>query len=76
MSRSGIRTIVTVALAGYGLYVATYLLPMLPGPAAPGLVALFAIPTFWLALLLQMSIDLIEWVVTPRGLKRGAEVRE
>ncbi len=46
MSRSGIRTIVTVALAGYGLYIATYLPAMLPGPAAPGLVALFAIQTF------------------------------
>jgi hypothetical protein len=37
---------VTVALAGYGLYVATYLSAMLPGPAAPGLVALFALQTF------------------------------
>ena len=46
MSRSGIRTIVTVALAGYGVYVASYLPAMLPGPAAPpGLVALFAIQT-------------------------------
>ena len=43
MSRSGIRAIVTVALAGYGLYVASYLPAMLPGPASPGLVALFAI---------------------------------
>jgi hypothetical protein len=46
MRRSGIRTIVTVALAGYGVYVATYLPAMLPGPAAPGLVALFALQTF------------------------------
>jgi hypothetical protein len=46
MSRSGIRTIVTVALAGYGLYVASYLPAMLPGPASPGLVALFALQTF------------------------------
>jgi hypothetical protein len=46
MSRSGIRTIVTVALAGYGLYVASYLPAMLPGPATPGLVALFALQTF------------------------------
>ena len=46
MSRSGLRTIVTVALAGYGVYVVTYLLAMLPGPAPPGLVALFAIQTF------------------------------
>jgi len=46
MSRSGIRTIVTVALAGYGLYVASYLPAMLPGPATPGLVALFAIQAF------------------------------
>jgi hypothetical protein len=46
MSRSGIRTIVTVALAGYGVYVASYLPAMLPGPATPGLVALFAIQTF------------------------------
>jgi hypothetical protein len=43
MSRSGIQTIVTVALAGYGLYVATYLPAMLSGQAAPGLVALFAL---------------------------------
>jgi hypothetical protein len=35
-----------VALAGYGLYVATYLPAMLPGQATPGLVALFAIQTF------------------------------
>ncbi len=46
MSRSGLRTIVTVALAGYGVYVATYLLAMLPGPAPPGLVALFALQAF------------------------------
>lgn len=46
MNRSGIRTIVTVALAGYGVYVATYLPSMLPGPTAPGLVALFAVQTF------------------------------
>jgi hypothetical protein len=46
MSRSGIRTIVTVALAGYGLCVASYLPAMLPGPASPGLVALFALQTF------------------------------
>ena len=35
-----------------------------------------AIPAALLALLLQLSIDMIEWAVTPRGLKRGAEVRE
>jgi osmoprotectant transport system permease protein len=35
-----------------------------------------AIPAALLALLLQLLIDMIEWVVTPRGLKRGAEVRE
>lgn len=46
MSRSGIRTIVTVALAGYGLYVASYLPAMFPGQAAPGLVALFALQAF------------------------------
>ena len=46
MNRSGIRTTVTVALAGYGVYVATYLPGMLPGPTAPGLVALFAVQTF------------------------------
>jgi hypothetical protein len=46
MSRSGIRTILTVALAGYGVYVASYLRAMLPGQAAPGLVALFALQTF------------------------------
>jgi hypothetical protein len=46
MSRSGIRTIVTVALAGYSVYVASYLPTMLPGPATPGLVALFAIQAF------------------------------
>ncbi len=46
MGRSGIRTIVTVALAGYGVYIATYLLAMLPGPAAPGLVVLFALQAF------------------------------
>ena len=33
-----------------------------------------AIPAALLALLLQWSIDLIEWLVTPRGLKRGAAV--
>jgi len=43
MSRSGIRTLISVALAGYGLYVASYLPAMLPGPAPPGLVALFAL---------------------------------
>jgi hypothetical protein len=46
MGRSGIRTIVTVALAGYGVYVASYLPAMLPGPATPGLLALFAIQAF------------------------------
>ena len=35
-----------------------------------------AIPAALLALLLQLLIDMIEWAVTPRGLKRGAEVRE
>jgi len=35
-----------------------------------------AIPAALLALLLQWSIDMIEWAVTPRGLRRGAEVRE
>src|SRR5580765_918615 len=43
MSRSGIRTIVAVALAGYGVYVASYLPGMLPGPATPGLLGLFAL---------------------------------
>ena len=43
MSRSGIRTIVTVALAGYALYVASYLPAMLPGPASPGLLLLFGL---------------------------------
>ena len=43
MTRSGTRTIVTVALAGYGVYVASYLPGMLPGQASPGLVALFFI---------------------------------
>ena len=45
MSRSGIRTIVTVTLAGYGVYVASYVPAMLP-PATPGLVALFALQAF------------------------------
>jgi osmoprotectant transport system permease protein len=35
-----------------------------------------AIPAALLALLLQGAIDLIEWAVVPRGLKRGAAVRE
>jgi osmoprotectant transport system permease protein len=35
-----------------------------------------AIPAALLALLLQLLIDMIEWAVTPRGLKRGAEVRD
>lgn len=35
-----------------------------------------AIPAALLALVLQWLIDFIEWAVTPRGLKRGAEVRE
>jgi hypothetical protein len=43
MSRSGIRTLIGVALAGYGLVVASYLPAMLPSPAPPGLVALFAL---------------------------------
>src|SRR4029077_20208315 len=34
-----------------------------------------AIPAAVLALLLQWLIDTIEWAVTPRGLKRGADVR-
>jgi osmoprotectant transport system permease protein len=34
-----------------------------------------AVPAALLALLLQWSIDVIEWMVTPRGLKRTAEVR-
>jgi hypothetical protein len=45
MSRSSIRAIVTVALAGYGLYIASYLPAMLPGPATPVLLALFALQT-------------------------------
>jgi hypothetical protein len=43
MRRSGIRTLITVALAGYGLYVASYLPMMLPGQSTPGLMALFAL---------------------------------
>src|SRR5262245_60930673 len=43
MRRSGIRTLITVALAGYGLYVASYLPTMLPGQSTPGLLALFAL---------------------------------
>ncbi len=35
-----------------------------------------AIPAALLALLLQTLIDIIEWAVTPRGLKRGAKVQE
>jgi osmoprotectant transport system permease protein len=35
-----------------------------------------AIPAALLALLLQFSIDLIEWVAIPRGLKRGPAVQE
>ena len=35
-----------------------------------------AIPAALLALLLQLLIDTIEWAVTPRGLKRGAEIRD
>ena len=35
-----------------------------------------AIPAALLALLLQWLIDVIEWAVTPRGLKRGADVRD
>ena len=35
-----------------------------------------AIPAALLALLLQSLIDMIEWAVTPRGLKRGSEIRE
>ncbi len=35
-----------------------------------------AIPAALLALLLQLSIDLIEWVVVPRGLKRRPAVQE
>ncbi|HWB12960.1 MAG TPA: glycine betaine ABC transporter substrate-binding protein [Pirellulales bacterium] len=34
-----------------------------------------AIPAAVLALLLQWSIDMIEWVITPRGLKRQTETR-
>ncbi len=35
-----------------------------------------AIPAAMLALLLQWLIDIIEWAVTPRGLKRGVVVRD
>ncbi|MBI2823332.1 MAG: ABC transporter permease subunit [Planctomycetia bacterium] len=35
-----------------------------------------AIPAALLALVLQVSIDAIEWLVVPRGLKRGAAVQE
>lgn len=35
-----------------------------------------AIPAALLALFLQWLIDVIEWAVTPRGLKRGADIRE
>jgi osmoprotectant transport system permease protein len=35
-----------------------------------------AIPAALLALLLQFSIDIIEWAVLPRGLKRESAVRE
>jgi osmoprotectant transport system permease protein len=35
-----------------------------------------AIPAALLALLLQWLIDIIEWAVTPRGLKCGADVRD
>jgi osmoprotectant transport system permease protein len=35
-----------------------------------------AIPAALLALLLQISIDLIEWAVTPRGLRREPAVKE
>ncbi len=35
-----------------------------------------AIPAALLALLLQWSIDAIEWAVTPRGLKRGSQTRD
>ena len=35
-----------------------------------------AIPAAVLALLLQWLIDIIEWAVTPRGLKPGANVRD
>ena len=35
-----------------------------------------AIPAALLALFLQWLIDIIEWAVTPRGLKRGADIRE
>ena len=44
MSRSCIRTLISVSLAVYGLYVASYLPGMLlPGQSTPGLVALFAL---------------------------------
>ena len=33
-----------------------------------------AIPAALLALLLQWSIDIFEWVVTPRGLKRAKQI--
>ena len=45
MSRSGILTAVTVALAGYSCPSRHYLPAMLPGSATPGLVALFALQT-------------------------------
>lgn len=35
-----------------------------------------AIPAALLALLLQWSIDAIEWTVMPRGLKRGSQTRD
>ena len=43
MSRAGIRTLISVSLAGYGLYVTSYLAAMAPGTSSPGLVALFAL---------------------------------
>nr|WP_303652460.1 glycine betaine ABC transporter substrate-binding protein [Paludisphaera mucosa] len=40
------------------------------------LIAAGAIPAALLALLLQFAVDAMEWVLTPRGLKRHVAVRE
>lgn len=43
MNRSTTRLLIAVALAGYGVYAASYVLPMLVGPAMPALLVAFVL---------------------------------
>jgi hypothetical protein len=43
MNRSTALLVIAVALAGYGVYAASYVLPMLVGPPMPALLVLFVV---------------------------------